>query len=30
VDVGVWCAVIARRNVEPVFFNETIAKNIYM
>jgi hypothetical protein len=28
--VGVWCAVSARRIVEPVFFNETIEKNIYM
>jgi hypothetical protein len=26
---GVWCAVSARRIVVPVFFNETIAKDIY-
>jgi hypothetical protein len=26
VKVGVWCALSARRNVAPVFFNKTIAK----
>jgi hypothetical protein len=30
VKIGVWCAVNARRIVAPVFFNETIAKDIYM
>jgi hypothetical protein len=30
VKVGVWCAVSARRNVAPLFFKETITKNIYM
>jgi hypothetical protein len=30
VKVGVWYGVSARRIVAPVFFNETIAKGIYV
>jgi hypothetical protein len=30
VKVIVWCAVSVRRIVVPVFFNETIAKDIYV
>jgi hypothetical protein len=30
VKVGVWCAVSARRNVVPVFFNETFSKYLHV
>jgi hypothetical protein len=29
VKVGVWFAISARRIIGPVFFNETIAKDMY-